>query len=238
MRLIGGWLGLGLRPWIRSSSARTLNSSEAYAVWAESYPPHAHNPVMEAEQSVVAPMIAAARPRRALDVGTGTGRNLCLLEAAGARLAVGVDLSMAMLLRRTPSARAVCGDGCRLPFPNTSFDLVCASLMVGDVADLPAWAAEAARVLMPGGHLIYSDFHPAWAQQGWRRTFKTVDGRLFEVSYVSRTIEEHVRCVQRAGLSVRHVREPRLTVRASPVVAVFHAVKGGIAPRPGDVTPR
>ena len=35
--------------------------------------------------------------------------------------------------------------------------------MVGDVADLGAWVREATRVLAPGGHLIYSDFHPSWA---------------------------------------------------------------------------
>jgi len=33
--------------------------------------------------------------------------------------------------------------------------------MLGDVADLDPWISEATRVLAPGGHLVYSDFHPS-----------------------------------------------------------------------------
>ena len=33
-----------------------------------------------------------------------------------------------------------------------------------------------ARVLAAGGHLVYSDFHPSWAQRGWSRTFRAADG--------------------------------------------------------------
>ena len=58
---------------------------DGYAQWAPVYPAHAHNPVMEAEASRMRPMMHAASPRRALDVGTGTGRNLAMLTAAGAK---------------------------------------------------------------------------------------------------------------------------------------------------------
>src|SRR4051812_40636254 len=61
------WFGLANAP----TPART-----AYGLWADTYPPWPHNPLMQAEQRVVAPLIAAARPVTALDVGTGTGRYL------------------------------------------------------------------------------------------------------------------------------------------------------------------
>src|SRR4051812_38391160 len=95
--------------------ARRLPPQEAYALWAESYPPWAHNPVMEAEQAVVEPIVVASKPRRALDVGTGTGRCLPLLADAGARLVVGVDLSLAMLQQKGFDASSVRADACRLP---------------------------------------------------------------------------------------------------------------------------
>ena len=97
--------------------------------------------------------------------------------------------------------------------------------MVGDVEDLAAWVDEAARVLAPGGHLVYSDFHPSWAAHGWRRTFTAADGRLCELPFFPHAIERHLELLERASLSVRAIREPRINERPAPVVAVFHAVK-------------
>lgn len=213
----------------RRTTPPPLQAREAYALWAASYPPWPHNPLMQAEQAVVAPIIASTTPLRALDVGTGTGRYLPLLISAGARRVVGIDVSLPMLERKVYDVPRVCGDACRLPFPDESFDLVCSSLMVGDVEDLAAWIGEAARVLAPLGHLVYSDFHPSWAAERWRRTFQIADGRRFEVAYFPHTIDEHLALLEQAQLSVRAIREPRLGGRKPPVVVVFHAVKPGRA---------
>jgi SAM-dependent methyltransferase len=205
-----------------------MPARDAYGLWADTYPPWPHNPLMQAEQAVVAPLIVAAAPRTALDVGTGTGRYLPHLLEAGARVVVGVDLSLAMLSRHIQAARRVCADACRLPFPDASFDLVLSSLMVGDIERLPDWTREAARVLAPGGHLIYSDFHPAWSIEGWRRTFRSRDGQLVELEYFPHAIDEHLSALKLASLGVRTIREPRLAGRKAPVVIALHAVKGGL----------
>jgi SAM-dependent methyltransferase len=210
---------------LRFGARRVVLAREGYALWAETYPPWPHNPLMRAEQSAVEPIITAAAPARALDVGTGTGRNLPLLASAGARLVVGLDMSLAMLGRKAYGLPRVCADACRLPFPDASFDLICSSLMVGDLEDLGAWLGEATRVLAPGGHLVYSDFHPSWSVERWRRTFRTADGRLFELSYFPHAIDEHLALLERVPVVVRTIREPRLAARTPPVVVVFHAVK-------------
>jgi malonyl-CoA O-methyltransferase len=251
-----------LRRWAtREEGARRVPAREAYALWADSYVPWPHNPLMHAEQQVVAPIIASTSPMRALDVGTGSGRYLPVLAAAGARLAVGVDFSLPMLTRAsgpggadasfpeddagraqaedalrqpTPARRArVCGDARCLPFGDASFDVVCASLMVGDVADLAGWVGEMARVLAPGGHLIYSDFHPTWATAGWRRTFQAADGSSIEVPYFSHTVAEHAARLEESRFDVCLIREQGLILESppgaaddrAPVVVVFHAVK-------------
>ena len=210
------------------ASRDPLPPREGYALWADTYPPRPHNPLMEVEQSIVQPLIAAALPTRALDVGTGTGRYLALLKSAGARSVVGIDMSLAMLGRSPRDLPRVCGDACGLPFRDASFDLVCSSLMTGDVSDLRAWVREATRVLAPGGHLIYSDFHPSWAARRWRRTFRDAAGRQRELAYVPHKIEDHLAALEASPLAVRAIREPRVPDRPAPVVVVFHAVKPGI----------
>lgn len=216
-----------MRALFRSGSSRQLPTREAYALWADSYPPWPHNPLMRLEQDIVAPLIASTSPVRALDVGTGSGRCLPILASTGARLVAGIDFSLPMLARQTSGLPRVCGDACRLPFRDASFDLVSSSLMVGDLADIGGWIAEVARVLATGGQLIYSDFHPAWTAGRWRRTFESADGRSFELAYCSHAIAEHVAALEQGSFDVRAVHEPRLAGPAgdAPVLVVFHAVK-------------
>ncbi|MBI3402097.1 MAG: class I SAM-dependent methyltransferase [Acidobacteria bacterium] len=217
-----------------------LSAHAAYELWSQTYPPIAHNPLMRVEQDVVERLLAQQRATRALDVGTGSGRYLPYLNATGARVVVGLDFSRAMLARcaGAPSLRLVLADACRLPFRRAAFDLINASLMVGDVHDLDRWTGELARTLMYGGHLIYSDFHPSWAQHEWRRTFRDAHGRTHEVAYQPHAIDDHLAAIERAGLEIVAIREPRFNddgdaaVKAfrkqwgnPPVVAVFHAVR-------------
>jgi len=227
MGFVSRLLGLGERPSPRGARREALSPQRAYSLWAETYPARPHNPLMELEQAAVEPIVRSLRPRRALDVGTGTGRYLTLLAAMGTRTVVGIDLSLPMLAHNLHARARVCGDACRLPFPDASFDLVCSSLMAGDVEHLGEWISEAARVLAPNGHLVYSDFHPDGTAKGWRRTFRTSEGRLFELSFFPHAIEQHVALLERSALIVRAVREPRLDPGAPPIVAVFHAIKPG-----------
>jgi malonyl-CoA O-methyltransferase len=227
----------------------TLPAHDAYELWADTYPPVAHNPLMRVEQDVVEPILAHLRAHRALDVGTGSGRYVPLLAATGASLVCGVDFSLAMLKRGAAAPfdgaqgrpGRICGDACRLPFRRGAFDLVNASLMVGDIADVGAWTREMARVLTTGGHLVYSDFHPSWAQRGWSRTFRSADGAMHDLSFNPHAIEDHLSALEAAGLRVRAIREPRFSSQRDDsepgikafrrrwgnpqVVVVFHAVK-------------
>jgi malonyl-CoA O-methyltransferase len=213
-----------------------LAPRDAYELWADTYPAHAHNPLMRVEQTVVEPLLAQLRAVRALDVGTGSGRYLAPLAATGARLVVGIDFSRAMLARG--SGRRVCADARHLPVRRGTFDVINASLMIGDVDDLPGWMREMARALVNGGHLVYSDFHPSWAQHGWSRTFRTAAGALHDVAFHARGIDDHLAAIDAAGLRLRAIREPRFKDDRDPevkafrkrwgnpqVVVVFHAVK-------------
>jgi malonyl-CoA O-methyltransferase len=214
--------GLGLvRRWLGGLHPVRMTPQEGYALWAENYPPRPHNPLMEVEQAAVRPILEGLTPRKALDLGTGTGRNLALLRARGARLAVGLDLSTPLLAHHERPSLRICADATQLPFRNPAFDLITSSLMVGDVGDLQGLVGEMARVLVPGGHVIYSDFHPTWSERRWRRTFRAADGRDIELPYCPHTMDAHLEALDTAGLKVRAIREPR--INGQYAVVVFHA---------------
>jgi malonyl-CoA O-methyltransferase len=225
---------------MKDVKAAPLSPLAAYALWADTYPPFAHNPLMRVEQDVVARLLAMQKATRALDIGTGSGRYLPVLAATGARVVVGLDFSKAMLARCAAGAPRVRADACGLPFRRGAFDLINASLMVGDVRDLGGWACEVARVLAYGGRFVYSDFHPSWARHEWRRTFRDASGATHELAFEPHTIEDHLAALESAKLEVIAIREPRFAddgdgaVRAfrrqwgnPPVVAVFHVAKRG-----------
>lgn len=191
-----------------------------YDSWSDTYPAVAHNPVMRAEQAVIEPLLRRLAPQRAIDVGSGTGRYVELLTSLGA-LAIGVDFSLGMLSKsRGPR---ICADARALPIRTAAVDLVNASLMVGDIVDMVAWTREMARVLAPGGHLVYSDFHPTWTQFGWQRTFRDADGVMHELPFHPHAIDQHLGALAEASLTLQSLREPQLLDDRDRSVRAFRA---------------
>lgn len=112
--------------------------------------------------------IARVRPRRILDVATGTaGVAIALAHATDAEI-VGVDLSEPMLERGRQRVYAAGLDhrihlqvarAEQLPFPAGSFDAVSFTYLLRYVADPEATLAELGRVLRPGGVMASLDFY-------------------------------------------------------------------------------
>jgi malonyl-CoA O-methyltransferase len=108
-------------------------------------------------------------------------------------------------------------------------DLVNASLMVGDIDDLFAWTREMARVLVPGGHLVYSDFHPNWARLGWRRTFRDAAGSLRELPFVPHALDDHRQALAAAGMTVVSAEETGLGPDRDRAIKDFRQRWGDVA---------
>lgn len=107
---------------------------------------------------LAAPFAAFAGVRagqRALDVGCGPGALTgTLVDLVGADAVAGCDPSPSFVTdcgRRHPGVRVVWGSAERLPFPDASFDVTLAQLVLHFVTDPDAAATEAARVTKPGG---------------------------------------------------------------------------------------
>jgi SAM-dependent methyltransferase len=146
-------------------------------------------------------MGANARPR-ILDVGCGTGANLELLGEYGE--AEGVDVSEEALAfcraRGLTSVRQ--GEAERLPYEDSSFDLVTGLDVVEHLDDDVAGLHEMHRVLKPGGRALL--FVPA---------FKFLWGVQDDISHHRRryTIPALRRTVEAAGLVVERATYANLS---------------------------
>jgi SAM-dependent methyltransferase len=111
-----------------------------------------------------------------LEIGAGTGLNLrhyptaldeLVLVEPGARMGGHIDLG------RAPAGvptRLIQAPAEQLPFEDGSFDTVVSTLVLCTVGDPRRAVAEVARVLRPGGRLLFLEH--VRADQGWRRTLQ------------------------------------------------------------------
>ncbi|CAE6753470.1 class I SAM-dependent methyltransferase [Xanthomonas arboricola] len=201
------------------SAVPTLEPAAAYALWAQAYPPHAHNPVMLAEErAMLALMPSVLQGQHVLDAGCGSGRYMLHALRRGALQVTGVDLSPQMLQRahtelsqHWPAARMRLQQGSleQLPLDDAVADLSVCGLVVGHLQRLWPALEELHRVTRVGGIVLCSDVHPIGHALGWRRDFKA-DGQQYAVRHTQHLYSHwHAACAA-LGMEIEAVAEPML----------------------------
>jgi len=170
--------------------------------------------------------------RRVLEFGAGAAQGARYVAERGGRV-VATDLSLAMLRQgeRIDAGRAGVAppllqcDASALPFADASFDVVFSAYgAVPFVADSARLLRECARVLVPGGLLVFSTTHPVrWAfpdvpgPAGLTATMSYFDRTPYSeedangtIVYVEhhRTLGDRVREITAAGLHLVDLVEP------------------------------
>jgi SAM-dependent methyltransferase len=111
-----------------------------------------------------------------LEIGAGTGLNLPHYPAHLDELVLcepGLTMGGRIELGRAPagvSARLAAAPAEHLPFEDASFDTVVSTLVLCTVTDPERAVSEVARVLRPGGRLLFLEH--VRADRGWRQTMQ------------------------------------------------------------------
>jgi len=161
------------------SKEKTLDPQIAFDIWSDSYDID-NNIIADLDDVFVkeSALKVTLRDKTLLDYGCGTGSKWDVFSSQFPRRLVGVDISPAMIARlKTKYSNAVTllldANSYALPFPGSSFDAVACNLMWGYISKPLEAVCEIDRVLVPGGHVIWSDIHPNIFVSGGRRTFKS-----------------------------------------------------------------
>jgi len=173
-------------------------------------------------------------PARVLDVGSGTGYCTRLLARRYPRAhVIGVDIALAMVcaaarrgrprwwVGRRARDRYVCGDAESLPVAARSVDMVVSNLTL-QWCNPDAAFSEFARVLRPGGLLMFTSFGPDTLRE-LRTAWMTVD----DTPHVHDFIDMHDLgdALVRARFAEPVMDVERLTLTYSGVIGVLRDLK-------------
>lgn len=199
-----------------------LPSEVAYAWWAKTYPPSAHNPFMQEEQAAMLELLPETlHDDVVLDLACGTGRWGNIAASRGAAQVISIDESLPMLIEGQPTW-AVGGGLTEIPLASGTVDTIICGLAVGHVVREHLWAAlsEMKRVLRPNGIALISDLHPVRAWMGAQRTFRHGEKRYAVEHYIHGYADYHA-ATGRLGLNIEAVREvPRMTGEPPAVLVI------------------
>lgn len=187
------------------------------------------NPNDTLEKPVILELIGDIAGKSVLDLGCGDAAIGREFLQGGATAYLGIDGSANMV---TLASQTLAGTVGRVihhfiedwQYPQATFDLVLARLVLHYIADLPALCVQIWRTLQPGGKFVFSVEHPVitstdrgWVKGGARQDWlvdnyfdtglRVTEWMGGQVEKYHRTVEDYFNDLQRAGFIVAHLRE-------------------------------
>ncbi|MBA4165965.1 MAG: methyltransferase domain-containing protein [Chitinophagaceae bacterium] len=185
---------------------------EAYDIWSDSYDDQPDNLMLELDELIFADLFGQidVRNKKIADIGCGTGRHWQKLYDRKPSLVVGFDVSAGMLKQlnhKFPEAMTLRVTENLLPMvPDGFIDCLITTLTIAHIQDIDKAIAEWSRILVKGGNLIITDFHPSTLAKGGKRSF-THEGKLLSVTNFVHPLEKVKRIFNKNELYVVQERE-------------------------------
>lgn len=204
-----------------SRPLQTLASVDAYALWAQSYPAEAHNPLMALEQESMLALMPDLSGKTVLDLACGTGRYGKIALERGAKSVLGFDNSHAMLKAAVIPQIALSTTEA-IPLASNSIDTILCGLALGHLPEIESSTSEISRILKTGGSVLISDFHPYQYLNGARRSFNS-NGTTYAVEHYVHHLSDYFHLGEKNSLRLNGLLEPQW--QRNPVVLAMRFEK-------------
>jgi ubiquinone/menaquinone biosynthesis C-methylase UbiE len=188
---------------------------KAYDQWASTYD-ISPNPQIVLEFPDVLGLLAPIAGETILDAACGTGRYTMAIAEHGA-VAIGLDFSTEMLAiarRRMPATEFYAADLMKpLPFVSHRFDAILTAQALKHVPDLGIVISEFARVLRPGGRLVFSVTHPGmfWTDYEMREHPGFLLNEHADITH--HHFEDYTGAIEDSGLRITQIVEIPISER-------------------------
>jgi SAM-dependent methyltransferase len=217
-------------PYDKVVEVHPFSPVDGYRLWSQTYD-GGENLVIDREQEVVRPLLAALPVGRVLDAACGTGRHARWLADRG-HTVIGVDATEEMLAvarDKVPAAQFLLGNLEALPVQDASVDVAVCTLALTHLPSLDGASAELARVLLPGGRLILSDIHPFFTALGLHAFFPTPSGEPGGIRNHFHPISRYLTAFRAAGLDVVDCIEATWSDAAIQALPTYGVIPDGLA---------
>jgi ubiquinone/menaquinone biosynthesis C-methylase UbiE len=225
--------------WLRPRTApKEIAPAEGYNLLAAGYDHQPSNLMMALDAEVFAQLLNGLplQGQHLVDVGCGTGRHWPLLLAQHPASLTGYDVSsgmLAVLRQKMPTATTYLLDneGRLAHTASQSCHLVLSNLTIGYIPDAAAALREWHRVLLPGGYLLITDYHPTALAHGATRSFSH-QGQTLHLQNEVHTLDSLQQQAGQLGLHVLRLEERciddgiRPWYAAQGALALFERFKG------------
>jgi ubiquinone/menaquinone biosynthesis C-methylase UbiE len=196
-----------------------LSVEEGYEIWAPNYDSDL-NPLLRLEERILKPRIPPLEGKTVLDIACGTGRWLSHMVRSGASIAMGIDISSAMLANARQKdclqGRLVKANCLTLPFGTEMADLAICSFALRHISDTTMLAQELGRVTRDGSSLYFTDIHPEAYARGWRTGFRHRAGPR-QIATSAFSVENLVASFESQGFKLSERIEPRFGEAERPI---------------------
>ena len=188
---------------------------KAYDQWAPTYDTSPNTQIVLEFPDVLG-LLAPTAGETILDAACGTGRYSVAIADRGA-LVIGLDFSAGMLAlarRRMPAAEFHEADLSKpLPLLSRRFDAVLCAQALKHLADLSFTMREFARVLRPGGAVVFSVTHPSMVWDNYE--MREHPGFLLNehADIIHHQLDDYIAAVENAGLRIARLVEIPISER-------------------------
>lgn len=172
------------------SNTKDMDPEKGYDIWAGTYDDQPNNLMLALDEKLFAEISNTVSFTNMIivDVGCGTGRHWPAIMQAMPQKLTGYDVSAGMLQvlqQKFPQAETQQLHSHHLfTTADASTHIVLSTLTMAHIQYIDNALKEWDRILIPGGKIIITDYHPAILEKGGRRTFTHAGETLGVKNYI------------------------------------------------------